>query len=143
MHLSGAFVKTPESKDTQLINEIDKLVAQLPDAKEKFDWKYFPTELRPKVVVKHCKKEGVVNKDIDIRSRLEKLEKMEEKRESDVQEVVVKTEVDNDEVEEEGIEYQEDEDEEMDDGTDYANNYFDNGEEYEDEDENLDDGPSY
>ena len=35
-------------------------------------------------------------------------------------------------------------DEEMDGGTDYANNYFDNGEEYlDDEDDNLDEGGIY
>ena len=41
-------------------------------------------------------------------------------------------------------EEEEAEDEEMDGGTDYANNYFDNGEEFEDEDnDNLDEGGIY
>ena len=41
-------------------------------------------------------------------------------------------------------EEEEEEDEEMDGGTDYANNYFDNGEEFEDEDnDNLDEGGIY
>lgn len=68
------------------------------------------------------------------------MEKIEETIEKP--DVIVKTEV-VDEQEEEVEIAEEDEDEEMDDGTDYANNYFDNGEAYEDEDDNLDDGPIY
>lgn len=69
--------------------------------------------------------------------RLTALEKMEEK--SKDADVTINNEGDEEEVEVEEI----DEDEEMDDGTDYANNYFDNGEDYEDEDDNLEDGPIY
>lgn len=37
----------------------------------------------------------------------------------------------------------EEEDEEMDGGTDYANNYFEDGDEVDEEDDNLDEGGIY
>lgn len=142
MHLSGAYIKPPESKENKPLNEIEKLVAQLPSAKENFDWRYFPTELRPKIIVRRVGKKPEANKEIDINTRLEQLEKIEEKTNL-AQDVTIKVEVEDEEAEEEEVEYQDEEDEEMDDGTDYANNYFDNGEAYDDEDDNLDDGPIY
>lgn len=72
--------------------------------------------------------------------RLTLLEKLEER--SDETDAPTNSEVKIEEEEVEEIEAM-DEDEEMDDGTDYANNYFDNGEDYEDEDDNLEDGPIY
>ncbi|CAG9837262.1 unnamed protein product [Diabrotica balteata] len=143
MQLSGSYLKMPESKH-QPQQEIDKLVAQLPSAKEKFDWRLFPSELRPKVLVKRVPK-SEKSKNVNIEQRLNALEKLEVKTEN-VETTKVKTEVeenddDEDKGEFEGLE--DEEDEEMDDGTDYANNYFDNGEGYEDEDDNLEDGPIY
>ncbi|XP_018578560.1 DNA-directed RNA polymerase III subunit RPC7-like [Anoplophora glabripennis] len=135
MQLSGSYIKLPKNKNNQPEQEIDKLVAQLPTVKEKYDWALFPSELRPKMLAKRIKKKVV--KEVNVEQRLTLLEKLEEKSENAE---VPANNVGDDEVEEiEEI----DEDEEMDDGTDYANNYFDNGEAYEDEDDNLEDGPIY
>ncbi|XP_057651540.1 DNA-directed RNA polymerase III subunit RPC7-like [Diorhabda carinulata] len=139
LQLSGSYVKMIESK-TQTEQAIDKLVAQMPNTKEKYDWRLFPSELRPKILGKRLAKQDKA-KEVNIEQRLNVLEKLETKTEA----VPVKTEtVDEDEEDKDDIEgMEEDEDEEMDDGTDYANNYFDNGEGYEDEDDNLEDGPIY
>lgn len=139
MQLSGSYIRMLESK-TQTEQAIEKLVAQIPNTKEKYDWRLFPSELRPKMLVKRLAKQDKA-KEVNIEQRLNVLEKLETKTEA----VPVKTEaVDEDEEDKEDIEgMEEDEDEEMDDGTDYANNYFDNGEGYEDEDDNLEDGPIY
>lgn len=67
MQLSGTYLKMPEDKANQPEQQIDKLVAQLSSAKEKFDWKLFPSELRPKVLANRVKKKVV--KDIDIAER--------------------------------------------------------------------------
>ncbi|CAH1117363.1 unnamed protein product [Phaedon cochleariae] len=138
MQLSGTYLKMPQNK-SHPEQEIDKLLAQLPSAKEKFDWSLFPSELRPKVMAKRIKKKPV--KEVNIEQRLSFLEKLENK--SDNNNITVKVENDDEDEPAEDLESLEDKDEEMDDGTDYANNYFDNGENYEDEDDNLDDGPSY
>ncbi|KAF5275069.1 hypothetical protein FQA39_LY07006 [Lamprigera yunnana] len=140
MQASGAYVRMPQLSERRdkLHQEIDKLLAQLPPVKEKFDWQLLPAELRPKVVARRMKiKESKV---VDIDSRLNQLEKQEDSS-VEKMDVAVKEEADPEEEEEELIENYEDED--IDDGTDYANNYFDNGESYEDEDDNLDDGPIY
>ncbi|KAJ8967391.1 hypothetical protein NQ314_002897 [Rhamnusium bicolor] len=138
MQLSGSYLNMPENKKNQPEQAIDKLVAQLPSAKEKYDWTLFPSELRPKMLAKRVKKKVV--KEVNLEERLTLLEKLEEK--SDEADMTANTEI---KVEDEEVEEVEavDEDEEMDDGTDYANNYFDNGEDYEDEDDNLEDGPIY
>ncbi|XP_060528316.1 DNA-directed RNA polymerase III subunit RPC7-like [Cylas formicarius] len=137
MQLSPCYLKMPENKKSQPEQEIDKLVAQLPNAKEKYNWKLLPVELRPKVLAKRMKKKDMPQ-DVNVEEKLEVLEKMEES---------VKGETVNGKETEETmdaeIEEADDEDEEMDDGTDYVHNYFDNGEAYEDEDDNLDDGPIY
>ncbi|KAB0804214.1 hypothetical protein PPYR_01184 [Photinus pyralis] len=140
MQSSGAYLRIPQSKDRldKRQQEIDKLIAQLPSVKEKFDWNMLPTELRPKLIAKRMKLKE--SKTVDVNFRLNQLEKLEEKTEK-AMDVSVKEEAEPDEEEEEVQENYEDED--MDDGTDYANNYFDNGEAYEDEDDNLDDGPIY
>lgn len=139
MQLSPSYLKMPHDKNKRPEQEIDKLVAQLPSVKEKYDWKLFPSELRPKIMAKRVNKEKVA-KSVDVQQRLNQLEKLEE---NDDGERVVKEE-DNEEGQDEDVELvEEEQDEEMDDGTDYANNYFDNGEDYEDEDDNLDDGPIY
>lgn len=65
MQLSGAYLKAPELK--QLDHELNQLVAQLPNTKEKFDWKLFPSELRPKATAKRVKRPVV--KEVDIESR--------------------------------------------------------------------------
>lgn len=67
MQTSGAYLKMPEDRKGKPRHEIDRLLAQLPNVKEKFDWQLFPTELRPKVVAKRMKLKDV--KSIDIESR--------------------------------------------------------------------------
>nr|XP_023020993.1 DNA-directed RNA polymerase III subunit RPC7 [Leptinotarsa decemlineata]XP_023020994.1 DNA-directed RNA polymerase III subunit RPC7 [Leptinotarsa decemlineata] len=136
MQLSGSFLKLPENKN-QPERAIDKLVAQLPSAKEKFDWKRFPKELWPKSMAKKSVVSGKPVKDVNIEQKLAELEKRE------VKSGAVKIERNDEEDENEEMEADEEEDEEMDDDTDYANNYFDNGESYVDEDDNLDDGATY
>lgn len=135
MQLSPSYLKLPHDKNKEPEQEIDKLVAQLPSVKEKYDWRLFPAELRPKVLAKRLKSKS--DKNVDVQQRLNQLEQMEENDEDKV----VKD--DEEEVKEDEEIVEEEQDEEMDDGTDYANNYFDNGEDYEDEDDNLDDGPIY
>ncbi|XP_050296255.1 DNA-directed RNA polymerase III subunit RPC7-like [Anthonomus grandis grandis] len=135
MQLSPSYLKLPDSKNKQPEQEIEKLVAQLPTSKQKYDWSLFPSELRPKMLAKRIKKTQI--KEVDVVERLTVLEKQEESKGTPK----VKEEVVDEEAEEEVVE--DEEDEEMDDGTDYANNYFDNGEGYEDEDDNLDEGPIY
>lgn len=67
MQLSGAYLKMPESKAMHPEQEIDKLVAQITSAKEKFDWKLFPSELRPKLLAKRIHRK--LDKIIDINQR--------------------------------------------------------------------------
>ncbi|XP_025830802.1 DNA-directed RNA polymerase III subunit RPC7-like [Agrilus planipennis] len=138
MNMSGAYLKPSEPNLKQSEQAIDKLLAQIPNTKEKFNWNFYPHELRPKLVAK--KRIKTVEKKVDITSRLNQLERIEENSEK-LDEVNKEAEEENEDDKEEIIE--EDEDEEMDEGTDYANNYFDNGEGYEDEDDNLDEGPIY
>lgn len=66
MQLSGSYLKLPENKTIQKDQEIDKLVAQLPNAKEKYDWALFPSELRPKLLAKKVRK---VVKEVNIEQR--------------------------------------------------------------------------
>lgn len=66
MQLSPAFLKMKDDRK-QRDKTIDKLVAQLPSAKEKFDWKLLPHELRPKLVPGRLKKK--VDKQIDVNQR--------------------------------------------------------------------------
>lgn len=67
MQLSPAYLKLPISSNKQLEQAIDKLVAQLPAAKEKFDWKLLPTELRPKLKGKKLVPKVVKQIDVDQR----------------------------------------------------------------------------
>lgn len=67
MQLSGSYLKMPESKTNQPEQEIDKLVAQLPSTKEKYDWLLFPSELRPKMLAKRVKKKVV--KEVNVEQR--------------------------------------------------------------------------
>ncbi|KAF5280067.1 hypothetical protein FQR65_LT15104 [Abscondita terminalis] len=136
MQASGAHLRMPQTleRTDKPQQEINKLIAQLSSIKEKFDWKMLPAELRPKVVARRMKAKEL--KVVDVDSRLTQLEKQE--NDSVVaMDVGVKEEAEGEEEEENPVENYEDED--IDDGTDYANNYFDNGEEYEDEEDNLDD----
>ncbi|CAG9860094.1 unnamed protein product [Phyllotreta striolata] len=145
MQLSGSYLKLPGNK-TKPEQEIDKLVAQIPSTKEKYDWRLFPSELRPKVSIKRSIKKGTT-KEVDVEQRLKVLETLEKKIEASettgAREAGKSGEDDEEDADIPEVMEEDEEDEEMDDGTDYANNYFDNGEDYDDEDDNLEDGPIY
>ncbi|XP_076305239.1 RNA polymerase III subunit G [Tachypleus tridentatus] len=112
----------------------------------KFDWKRFPDELKLKAPKRKlsqvgnkpsCKKQ---RGNVDVNSRLEELESLEQTKESDEEEE--KKEEAEEEGEVEGDEVIDEED--LEEETDYAMNYFDNGDAYlDEEDDNLDDGPTY
>ncbi|XP_059054005.1 DNA-directed RNA polymerase III subunit RPC7-like [Achroia grisella] len=107
-------------------------------------WNHMPTELRPQTARIRVTRKRKLDDATDISKRLETLENKELQEESgDTAVVSENEEVRKDGIEEEDLEDEEEQDYEVDDGTDYANNYFDNGEEYDEEDDNLDDGPIY
>lgn len=68
MQLSPAYLKMPVNRDKEPEQAIERLVAQLPTAREKFDWKLFPTELRPKLSSKKIKRKVVKEVDVNERS---------------------------------------------------------------------------
>lgn len=149
LQLSASYTNLTDRKSTKVAEQptIDRLVAQLPSNREKYDWSLFPAELRPKLSAKRLapKRNPTQQKNINISVTLDKLESLEAKgANKDKANVNIKEEKDDeDDKEDEEMEDAEDIDDEMDDGTDYANNYFDNGEGYEDDDDNLDDGPVF
>ncbi|KAJ8960149.1 hypothetical protein NQ318_003869 [Aromia moschata] len=108
MQLSGSYLKMPEAKSNEPQQEIDRLVAQIPNAKEKYDWSLFPSELRPKMLAKRTKKKAV--KEVNVEQTLTLLEKMEEKSD-DAEPRPNSEEVEDEETEMINLE---DEDEEMD-----------------------------
>lgn len=69
MQLSSSYIRLPETKMNQPEQEIDKLVAQLPNTKEKYDWSLFPVELRPKMLAKRVKKKTVQTKEVNVQER--------------------------------------------------------------------------
>lgn len=111
----------------------------------RYDWSKMPVELKSshnkrKSLQKNVEKRKRIEV-MDIQKKLEELEKTENTHE-------IKTEKEDKEQEEEEEDAEEkdehvkNEDVEMDDGTDYANEYFENGDNYYSEDEN-DDGPTF
>lgn len=131
------------------------------DVPLQLDWSRFPSELRPENRKRRVKRRPVVNLaqvknpnlvgQGDVINTLDELEKKEKSGNKSEDETEKKEGGSDGEDEDKpklpgALEDSEGEleDEEMDDGTDYANNYFDNGEEYGDEDEdNLDEGGIY
>ena len=126
------------------------------------DWRRFPKELCPSSETKKSKRKGgtaskpnlvskkakvKVNPD-DILNKLEQAEKNGANEDEDGNEG---SDVEGSDKEEDNVENKNEEnldsdeiDEELDEGTDYANNFFDNGENYlDDEDDNLDEGGIY
>lgn len=138
MQLSPSYIQMPLDKNLRSEHQIDRLVAQIPSVKGKFDWTLFPSELRPRMLAKRSNKSKIV-KAVDVLQTLNQLESLEtaDQNKEDKDETNEDAPADEEEL------LEEEPDEEMDDGTDYANNYFDNGEGYEDEDDNLDDGPIF
>lgn len=70
MQLSAAYLKMP-CKETQPNKQIDRLVAQLPSAKDKYDWSLLPAELRPKLLARKEKplEVRVASKDINVQEK--------------------------------------------------------------------------
>lgn len=64
IQLSTSYLRVPAAKAVKSDQQIDKLIAQLPAAKNDFDWELFPAELRPKVVAKRKNKK--VLKEVNI-----------------------------------------------------------------------------
>lgn len=103
------------------------------------DWSLMPEELRASKKRKLRQQKGnKKKKNMDIVKKLSELEKKENMQhpveEEDKEEG---NEEENDEEKEDGV--KEDEEDEMDDGTDYANEYFENGDNYYSEEDNNDD----
>jgi len=129
------------------------------------DWKRFPKELAPSSARNKTKRKGGASSTLkpnllspkkksktltihpdDVLDKLEKAEKNGTKEGGDGNEGSDAEGSDKEDEDAEKIdeELMDEEDEELDEGTDYANNFFDNGENYLDDDEdNLDEGGIY
>lgn len=111
----------------------------------KYDWSRMPMELKSskrkiQQSVKPNKNRKIMETS-NIENKLMELEKEESTQRLNTEEEVEDEEEDEDKnKEEEHVKDEEEIDEEMDHGTDYANDYFDTGENYYSEDDN-DDGP--
>jgi len=114
------------------------------------DWSRMPMELKLSRKRKLSDKQqntqsSKKRKLVDIDKKLAELEKKEDAQKADVEKKIKQEEEEEDESEEKEGERMKNEneiDEEMDDGTDYANEYFENGDNYYSEDDN-DDGPIF
>lgn len=114
----------------------------------KYDWSRMPVEL--KSLQKHkLQQQNRKRKHIDVEKKLMELEKKEkiqqtktEEGQEEEEENKAEEEEKDTEEDETGMKVEGEMDEEMDDGTDYANDYFETGENYFSEDDN-DDGPTY
>ncbi|KAL6441196.1 hypothetical protein ACFW04_003469 [Cataglyphis niger] len=113
----------------------------------KYDWSRMPMELKSsrkskiQQSVKPNKKRKIMETS-NIENKLMELEKEESTQRLNTEEEVDEEEDEDKNKEEEHVKDEEEIDEEMDDGTDYANDYFDTGENYYSEDDN-DDGPVF
>ncbi len=160
LHAVNAKSEKQESKSVIVARYSDRLKEQVQKPLTGVDWSRFPKELAPSTArspkkrsrasaSKSVKPKLVKRNPDELLDKLEKKESAkgganddeeeggdnENKENSDVE--------DEEEVRKEGdeIEDADEMDEELDEGTDYANNYFDNGENYiDDEDDNLDEG---
>ncbi|KYQ54873.1 DNA-directed RNA polymerase III subunit RPC7, partial [Trachymyrmex zeteki] len=104
------------------------------------DWSLMPEELKASRKRKSRQQKGnKKKKDMDIVKKLTELEKKENMQQpAEEEDKEEGGEEENDEEKEDGVREEEEEDE-MDDGTDYANEYFENGDNYYSEDDNNDD----
>ncbi|CAH1638767.1 unnamed protein product [Spodoptera littoralis] len=152
LHESPAYVrKEAESDGIERYSDKYKMLALNAKKDKVLDcvWANMPPELRPQAkkvrkAAAAAPKPKLSNAEA-IAKRLQTLEKKEiqegdEAMETNDNEETVKNQEVNDDEE---VEDEHEEEFEIDDGTDYANNYFDNGEDYDEEDDNLDDGPVY
>ncbi|CAH2091259.1 unnamed protein product [Euphydryas editha] len=150
LHESPAYVKTNTQTDgIERYSDKYKLLAL--DAKKgrvlDCVWTNMPPELRPhsgRTKLRATRKRKL-DDPTEIAKRLQKLEKIESKGDTaeDMETNENEDEAKKEEDDNEELLDEEEPEEEIDDGTDYANNYFDNGEDYEEEDDNGDDGPVY
>lgn len=149
LHESPAYV-TEKTKTDDVERYSDKYKILALDAKHggtlECVWPNIPAELRPQARrVRTSVRKRKLDNPTEIAKRLQTLEKKEsqgltnEGMETNEEGPVKKEGVSDDEE----IEDEQEQEYELDDGTDYANNYFDNGEDYDEEDDNLDDGPVY
>ena len=117
------------------------------------DWKRYPNELAPSTIKSKSSKRSntskinskvkyrKVDRSVDPDQVLERLEKYEEGNESEEKSNIDSDKEDDVASNQNNFEEEEFIDMELDEGTDYANNYFDNGENYLDEDDdNFDEG---
>lgn len=148
LHESPAYVK-PKTLTDGIERYSDRYKVALDAKQDKVlscVWANLPVELRPQAGRMRATRKRKLDDPEEIAKRLQTLEKKESQEESeettgnDENKEVMKKDIINDDEE---LEDEEEQDFDIDDGTDYANNYFDNGEEYDEEDDNLDDGPVY
>ncbi|XP_046968418.1 DNA-directed RNA polymerase III subunit RPC7-like [Vanessa cardui] len=147
LHESPAYVKANTRTDgIERYSDKYKLLAL--DAKKgrvlDCVWANMPPELRPhggraRTITRKRK----LDDPIEIAKRLQTLEKKESQEDTGMETNENEDEVKKEDEDNEELLDEQEQEEEIDDGTDYANNYFDNGEDYEDEDDALDDGPVY
>ncbi|XP_020292422.1 DNA-directed RNA polymerase III subunit RPC7 [Pseudomyrmex gracilis] len=114
----------------------------------RYDWNKVPVELKGS----HNKRKSSPQKNVDKRKKVESVDiqkKLEELEKTESTQKIKSEREDKEQEEEEEDAEDKDVDErvknedvEMDDGTDYANEYFENGDNYYSEDEN-DDGPTF
>lgn len=111
-----------------------------------YDWSRMPMELKSsrkrKIQQQSTKpnKKRKIKVELDVETKLVELEKEENTQQLNIEEEVEEGQEDEDQEEKinERVKDEEEVDEEMDDGTDYANEYFDTGENYYSEDDNDD-----
>ncbi|CAH0694216.1 unnamed protein product [Spodoptera exigua] len=152
LHESPAYVKKPAQTDgVERYSDKYKMLALNAKKDKVLDcvWANMPTELRPQAKKLRASAAAGPKRKLDdaaaIAKRLQTLEKKEIQEGDEAMDATENEEaVNNKEVnDDEEVEDEHEEEFEIDDGTDYANNYFDNGEDYDEEDDNLDDGPVY
>ncbi|XP_047534497.1 DNA-directed RNA polymerase III subunit RPC7-like [Vanessa atalanta] len=147
LHESPAYVKANTRTDgIERYSDKYKLLAL--DAKKgrvlDCVWANMPPELRPHGGrARTTTRKRKLDDPIEIAKRLQTLEKKESQEDTAMETNENEDEVKKEDEDNEELLDEQEQEEEIDDGTDYANNYFDNGEDYEDEDDALDDGPVY
>ncbi|XP_013140133.1 PREDICTED: DNA-directed RNA polymerase III subunit RPC7-like [Papilio polytes] len=150
LHESPAYVK-PNTRTDGIERYSDKYKQLALDAKrgKVLDCvcANMPAELRPQAnrvrsIARKRKLDdaNVLSKKLQTLEKKETLDENDEGTENKDEDTVKK---ENENEDDEDLEDEEEQEYEIDEGTDYANNYFDNGEDYDEEDDNLDDGPVY
>lgn len=150
--------ESPNNVQTVVLNEdverfcedYDETMANKSKFESMHDWSRMPVELKSSRKRKLSDQQQSTQpnkkqKIVDVDKKLAELEKKENAQEADAEKKTKQEGEEEDEFEEkedERVKNENEIDEEMDDGTDYANEYFENGDNYYSEDEN-DDGPIF